>query len=201
MKTQDLFKHHFLNKLTRTNSISVIRIYTLISTGVFIYGIYAFDASALRMALLLVLGLLLFTLIEYVVHRFVYHSGEDYLDDQNWQYKVHGVHHTFPREKDLLAMPLPLALLVSGILFFIFYAVMGKLVFFFFPGFFLGYASYLFVHYKVHTRKPPKNILRYLWLHHHIHHHIQDDKAFGVSSPLWDFIFGTMPSYRDAAQR
>jgi sterol desaturase/sphingolipid hydroxylase (fatty acid hydroxylase superfamily) len=200
MKTQDLFKHPFLNKLTRTNSILVIRIYTLISASVFSYGVFSVDISLFRAILCLVLGLLLFTLVEYLIHRFVYHSGEDYLDDKNWQYKAHGVHHSFPREKDLLAMPLPLALVASGILFLLFYALMSSLVFFFFPGFLLGYAGYLFIHYKVHTRKPPKNLLRYLWIHHHIHHHIQDDKAFGVSSPLWDFVFGTMPSYKDQAQ-
>ena len=29
--------------------------------------------------------------------------------------------------------------------------------------------------------------------HHHLHHHVYEEKAFGVSSPIWDFIFGTLP--------
>ncbi|MEX2379667.1 MAG: sterol desaturase family protein, partial [Vicingaceae bacterium] len=41
---------------------------------------------------------------------------------------------------------------------------------------------------------PPKNFLKQLWIHHSIHHYQEDDKAFGVSSPLWDYVFGTMPS-------
>lgn len=57
----------------------------------------------------------------------------------------------------------------------------------------LGYAIYLFIHYVVHARKPPKNFLKYLWTHHSLHHYVFEDRAFGVSSPLWDIIFKTMP--------
>ncbi|MGB3618930.1 MAG: sterol desaturase family protein, partial [Catalinimonas sp.] len=32
-----------------------------------------------------------------------------------------------------------------------------------------------------------------LWVHHSIHHFKDDERAFGVSSPLWDWVFGTMP--------
>ncbi|MDE0470592.1 MAG: sterol desaturase family protein, partial [Ekhidna sp.] len=69
----------------------------------------------------------------------------------------------------------------------------GNLVFGFLPGFLIGYASYLWVHYMVHAFQPPKNFWRTLWVHHGIHHYKQPHRAFGVSSPLWDLIFRTMP--------
>ena len=194
MSNYKLFKNSVLNKLTSTDSMFVIRIYLIISFGIYVYGLIKMQSEVIWSLFFLVLGLLLFTFIEYVMHRFLYHSGENYLNKKNWQFKIHGVHHAHPKDKDILAMPLPLALLLSTVFFFLFYLVVRDNVYFFFPGFLLGYTSYLFVHYKIHTRKPPKNVFKYLWIHHHRHHHLHDDKAFGVSSPLWDFIFNTMPS-------
>ena len=194
MSKYHLFKNSVLNKLTSTDSIFVIRIYLVISTGICTYGFIKMPSGVLWNLFYLIMGLLLFTLIEYVMHRFLYHSGENYMDEKNWQYKIHGVHHNYPKDKDILAMPFPMALLLSSVFFTLFYFTVGNYVYFFFPGFLLGYTSYLFIHYKIHTRKPPNNIFKYLWIHHHRHHHLHDDKAFGVSSPLWDVIFNTMPS-------
>lgn len=180
-------------KAPKTNSMAAISTYVIISIGVFIYGLFEIESTLLSKLALLITGILVFTFLEYIFHRFVYHSGEDYLAEENWQYKVHGVHHVHPTDKDLLAMPIPLAILLSSIFFGIFWLIMGVNTFFFWPGFFTGYAAYLYVHYIVHTRKPPQNALKILWSHHHLHHYVYDDKAYGVSSPLWDVIFGTMP--------
>ncbi len=186
------FQNSVLDKITRTSSKSVITAYGFISAGLFIYGSFqGYTSMGLQIALGL-LGLLTFSLAEYLIHRFTYHSG-DYKKEDSWQFKVHGVHHAHPTDKDRLAMPLVLALVVSGALFVLLFLVMGNLAFFFFPGFLLGYGLYLWVHYLVHTRKPPKNVFGYLWTHHHMHHYRHDDKAYGVSSPLWDYVFGTMP--------
>jgi sterol desaturase/sphingolipid hydroxylase (fatty acid hydroxylase superfamily) len=180
-------------KAPKTNSMAAISTYVVISIVIFSYGMFAIEKPWLLKLGFLAAGLLLFTLMEYVFHRFVYHSGDDYMAEENWQYKVHGVHHDHPTDKDLLAMPIPLAILLSAIFFGLFWLMMKENSFFFWPGFFTGYAAYLYVHYIVHTRKPPQNAFKILWTHHHLHHYVYDDKAYGVSSPLWDVIFGTMP--------
>lgn len=180
-------------KPQKTNSLLAIGVYIFMSTCVLTYGYFNIKTSVGSTLFFLVLGLLLFTLIEYIMHRFVYHSGKNYKDEANWQYKVHGIHHAYPKNKDLLAMPIFLAILLGSLFFFIFYMIFGYYTYFFWPGFFLGYAIYLFIHYIIHTQKPPKNIFRYLWKHHAYHHYLYEDKAYGVSSPLWDIIFRTMP--------
>jgi len=180
-------------KAPKTNSMAAISTYVVIAIIIFTYGIFAIEKPFLLKLGFLVAGTLLFTLMEYVFHRFVYHSGEDYMAEDNWQYKVHGVHHDHPTDKDLLAMPIPLAILLSAVFFGLFWLLMKENSFFFWPGFFTGYAAYLYVHYIVHTRKPPQNAFKILWTHHHLHHYVYDNKAYGVSSPLWDVIFGTMP--------
>lgn len=182
-----------LSKIRKTNAKIAVSLYVLVAAFVFLYGAQTTIVSSSLQPFLFVVGLILFTLIEYLTHRFVYHSGPDYKDEKNWQFKVHGVHHQFPNDIGLLALPIILALLLGALFFGLFYLIVGQWAFFLWPGFFLGYGSYLTVHYLVHSRKPPKNILGYLWRHHHLHHHVYEEKAFGVSSPLWDYIFGTMP--------
>lgn len=189
-----LFQNPFLEKLTHTNTYVVISVLFLGALIVLGYGTHRYPFNMLSSSLVFVLGLFVFTFVEYVLHRFVYHSGPNYLDPQYWQYTAHGVHHVFSKDKDRLAMPLPLAILLSTLFFFFFKLILGKWVWIFFPGFSMGYTLYLYIHYLVHSVKPPKNFLRYLW-HHHLKHHVDkhDHTAFGVSSPLWDWVFGTMP--------
>ena len=69
---------------------------------------------------------------------------------------------------------------------------MYDFVFAFLPGFIVGYASYLSVHYMVHAYPPPKNFFKALWVNHGVHHYKDGEVVFGVSSPLWDYIYGTM---------
>jgi len=44
----------------------------------------------------------------------------------------------------------------------------------------------------VHAYPPPKNIFKMLWINHGIHHYKNGEMIYGVSSPLWDYIYGTM---------
>jgi sterol desaturase/sphingolipid hydroxylase (fatty acid hydroxylase superfamily) len=89
-------------------------------------------------------------------------------------------------------MPPLLSITISSLLLLLFRLVMGDFVFSFLPGLLVGYAFYLSVHYMVHVYPPPKNFLKVLWINHSIHHYKHGEYIFGVSSPLWDYIYGTM---------
>lgn len=183
-------------KITKTNSFLAIGLYCVISLCVLAYGFFNTAIDPNRGMFICIFGMVVFSLTEYVTHRFLYHSGKDYKNEKYWQYKIHGVHQIFPGDLKLLAMPIFLALFISGVLFSGIYLLWGDPTYFFWSGFMLGYAIYLFIHYMVHARKPPRNFLKYLWTHHALHHYVFEDKAFGVSSPLWDIIFGTMQPQR-----
>ncbi len=201
MTDKKLFNNAFLNFLSKTNALFAIGVYVTISIVIFTYGVNDLSYGLGQSLMFFVAGLLFFTFIEYLMHRFLYHSGRDYMEESTWQYKMHGVHHQHPRDKKTIAMPIPIAFILAAIFYGLFYLTMGRTALVFFPGFFVGYALYLFVHYLIHSIKPPDNIFNYLWLHHHLHHHQLDDKAFGVSSPLWDVVFGTMPPKKYRAKR
>jgi len=186
-----LFDNAFLEKLTHTNSKVAITIYVATAMGVLVYGLSTIPTTFIQVFVLFNLGRVTFTLVEYLLHRYVYHSGK-YDQPTEWQFKIHGVHHKHPKVEDQLAMPIPLAIVILGSFFFLFYYLMGSNSFFFFPGFVLGYAFYLTMHYLIHMRKAPKNYFKWFWRHHHLHHRF-DDRAFGLSSRLWDRVFRTMP--------
>ncbi|MEH0157662.1 sterol desaturase family protein [Limibacter armeniacum] len=191
--TKQLFQNGLLEKLTRTHAAVPITLFIIIGIGLLSYGIYQQLITVVPALMLFLAGLLSFTLIEYLVHRFVFHMEPDTSLKKDIAYKFHGVHHEYPKDKSRLAMPPVLSILLSSILFLAFLYIMGNIAYGFFPGFIVGYAAYLIVHYIVHAYRPPKNFFRILWVHHGIHHYKRNDKAFGVSSPLWDYIFRSMP--------
>ena len=61
----------------------------------------------------------------------------------------------------------------------------------------VGYAFYLLVHYAVHIFRPPNNFLKALWSNHAIHHYSNNEILYGVSSPLWDYVYRTLPEKKD----
>lgn len=191
--TKQLFKNPILEKLTRTHVAVPITILNGAAVFVLYWGFANVNMSALLLAGMFIVGFLAFTLLEYIMHKYVFHMLPSNSFKKDLQYKIHGVHHDYPKDKDRLAMPPLLSATLAVVFFFFFKLIMGNLAYGFLPGFLFGYTSYLFVHYIVHAWQPPNNIFKELWIHHGIHHYKDQERAFGVSSPLWDLIFGTMP--------
>lgn len=191
--TRTLFQNPLLERLTRTHIAVPLVIFGGIATGLIIYGLNQGFITPITAPLLFVAGLLVFTLVEYIMHRYLFHLHPKTEKQEKFAYTVHGVHHDYPKDKDRLAMPPPLSLLIATLFFFFFKLIMGNMVYGFLPGFVMGYAAYLWVHFMVHAFKPPKNFFKILWVHHGIHHYKDPENAFGVSSPFWDYVFGTMP--------
>ncbi|MGK7389544.1 MAG: sterol desaturase family protein [Candidatus Cyclobacteriaceae bacterium M2_1C_046] len=191
--TKQVFDNPILERLTRTHISIPITIFVFYSAGLLYWSVTSTTLAVGTTILLFFTGLLLFTLVEYLAHRYLFHM-ETYTElRKKIQYSLHGIHHDYPKDKDRLAMPPVMSITIATLLLFILKWLIGDFVFAFLPGFLVGYAGYLFVHYIVHAYQPPKNAFRALWINHGIHHYKDPERAFGVSSPLWDYIFRTMP--------
>lgn len=188
-----IFENPILERLTRTHIALPIFIFITISIGLIYYGITYGFIDVLEAVGLFFLGWFIFTLLEYSAHRFIFHMDTDTPVKARIQYTFHGNHHEYPKDKERLAMPPIVSVLIASFLFFVFKLIFGQLVFGVVAGMLFGYAMYLLVHYAVHAYAPPKNFLKTLWVHHSIHHYKDPDVAYGVSSPLWDYLLGTMP--------
>lgn len=191
--TGRLFDNPLLEKLTRTHILVPISILSIAAISVLAYGLYYSIIPAMLAPLYFILGTLTFTLIEYLIHRYLFHIPTTNEKRAKFQHFVHGIHHDYPKDKDRLAMPPLASALLSVAFFYLFSFIMGDMAFGFFPGFIFGYIAYLGVHYIVHAYQPPKNIFKWLWIYHGMHHYKYPNAYFGVSSPLWDYVFRTIP--------
>jgi sterol desaturase/sphingolipid hydroxylase (fatty acid hydroxylase superfamily) len=188
-----IFSNPFLERISRTHISIPITLFLAISSVSLFYGVTATSIPFGFGLAVAVLGIVAFTFVEYMMHKHFFHMEPDTPIKDKLQYGIHGVHHDYPRDKDRLAMPPFVSAAYAAILYLVFTLLMGDFALYFLPGFLLGYSGYLGVHYVVHVYNPPKNFLKVLWVNHAIHHYKNPDSAFGVSSPLWDYLLGTLP--------
>lgn len=141
-------------------------------------------------------GLALWTLIEYLMHRFLFHLDAWLPDNRvglTLHFLLHGIHHYLPMDKYRLVMPptlfvalaAPFYKLAHAVFFYNWYAAVSV-----FCGGVFGYICYDLTHYFLHHRKLPsyyQSLKKY-----HLEHHFADyENGFGVTSRFWDRIFGT----------
>lgn len=158
-----------------------------------------FAASDARFALwpavsLFVLGFLAWTLIEYLLHRFVFHlMPEPTFESKLKQFMVHGYHHEFPNDRMRLVAPLLLSLPIGAVVLAAEYILAGsyysRMIY---AGTVLGYITYDWMHYYTHHFRPTTRLGKFLRRYHMEHHYKDSESHFGISSPLWDWVFGTV---------
>lgn len=192
-----IFKNPFLESLTKTNLRSNIIVYGAVVILLIYNALYIKNIELIEFIGLFTLALFFWTFAEYMLHRFVFHWINENKFVQRFHFIMHGSHHLYPKDTERLLMPPVPGILMASMLFAIFYVIFSIIgypnyTWGFFPGFFLGYLLYSFLHRATHVVKPPKRF-KYLWKHHSLHHYKYPEKAFGVSNTLWDHVFGTMP--------
>lgn len=146
----------------------------------------------LTLGILLVLGVLLWTFIEYMLHRYMFHFVPKNKALKTFFFLTHGYHHEFPDDKlRLVAPPLmywSLFLVFSTTYFLLFGQRFWAPLF---AGTVIGYLGYDMVHYYSHHARPKSGIGKWLRSYHLLHHFSDSETRYGISTPLWDFVFGT----------
>ena len=191
-----LFQSRFLDFFSRIHPVVPAVIYIPVITLLLVTG--ARDGQgALELTGLWLAGLAIWTFSEYWLHRLVFHWDPDNKLGHRLHFIIHGVHHDHPNDKMRLVMPpgasIPLALLFFGAFLLIFGTPTAYPLF---AGFLTGYLLYDYMHYYLHHFVPKSKLGKHL-REQHMRHHFQDHRfGFGVSSPLWDAVFRTMPRTR-----
>jgi len=187
-----LFKNQYLEFLTKTHPLVIWGMYLPVLLFLPYYSVNTIGLSGGEVAMIYLGGMLFWSFAEYILHRFAFHHHATSAWGKRVSYVMHGNHHEYPRDKERLFMPAVPSLILASIFFLIYYAILGKYAFPFFPGFMLGYLLYGSMHYAIHAWNPPFKWMKGLWRNHHLHHYKDMDMGFGVSSTLWDHVFGTM---------
>jgi sterol desaturase/sphingolipid hydroxylase (fatty acid hydroxylase superfamily) len=187
-----LFNNPYLEMLTKTHPLVIWGMYLPVIIGFPWYASDKFSYTVITILMVFIGGMLFWSLFEYAIHRFLFHMVAESDRARKFVYILHGNHHEFPRDKERLFMPPVPSLIIASILFFAIYAILRNYTFAFFPGFMLGYLMYGTMHYAIHAWNPPFKWMKPLWRNHHLHHYKNEEQGYGVSSTLWDHVFGTM---------
>jgi dihydroceramide fatty acyl 2-hydroxylase len=148
---------------------------------------------------LILAGLAIWTLTEYWLHRLLFHWQPSFRHGDRLHFVIHGVHHDHPNDPLRLVMPPAVSIPLAALFFWAFTLIFGTPAAYpLFAGFILGYLAYDYTHFYLHHHTPKTELGKRL-REQHMRHHFQDHRfGFGVSSPLWDAVFRTMPRRRSA---
>lgn len=187
-----MFKSDFMEVLSKVHwtvplyifvPVIVFFIYLSISGGIGLLSLIGYYAG----------GLGIWTVTEYVLHRWVFHYEPP--ADLQWAQRIHfifhGVHHDYPKDAKRLVMPPSVSLPLATGFYFLFAAFFSTKIYLYamFPGFLTGYLIYDMMHYAMHHFNFKGSWFKKIKDHHMLHHYDNAEKGYGVSSALWDKIF------------
>ncbi len=192
-ETIRLFKNPFLEYFSHIHPATPLLVFIPVMILTSYFGIQ--ETSVISWVACFISGILLWTLMEYVIHRWAFHYHPKSDAGKRIHFLVHGIHHDYPRDATRLVMPLLVSIPLATLFFFLFKLTFGIYYLSIFSGFVLGYMAYDSIHYATHHFKMEGKFGKFLKNYHLKHHYSDDNTAYGVSNPLWDYIFGTVPKH------
>lgn len=160
--------------------------------------LYICELSVVEKSAMWLFGFLLWTFLEYAFHRFVFHIEWALPDNKYFlilHFFTHAVHHFFPFDELRLAMPPPMFAILAAITWAgmnTFIATQPLLAMF--SGIFVGFTLYDMFHFYLHhgAERSAFSHVRAMRTYHSIHHYKTPHLGYGVTSKLWDRVFGTL---------
>jgi len=187
-----VFKNPVLEWLTHVRPITPALVWIPIISYLYYRAFYYYQLPVVQVAQVGVAAFTFWTLCEYLIHRFVFHWRNQEPIIQMFTHLFHGIHHDRPNDATRLLMPPAGSLLFGCFFYLIFRNVLGAIwADPFFASFAVGYLVYDYTHFSTHFIQPRTSFGRSLKKCHMEHHFISDRTYYGVSSQIWDYVFGT----------
>ena len=186
-----MFENDFIERFSHVHPVTPLVIFLPVIAYMLYLAVGQRGLSIGATAGLFALGIVIWTLVEYAMHRYVFHYEPRSGLGKKLHFLVHGMHHDYPQDASRLVAPpafsLPLALVFYGL----FLGVFGRLAPAAFAGFLFGYVCYDTIHFATHHFSMKRGVGLWLKQYHMRHHYKDDHNGYGVSSPLWDYVFRT----------
>jgi sterol desaturase/sphingolipid hydroxylase (fatty acid hydroxylase superfamily) len=192
-----MFDNRLLELLSRVHPAVPPLLYVPVIVICLVLAVGPHDLAAAAVAGVFALGIVTWSLAEYLLHRFVFHFQPDTRWGRRLHFIIHGVHHDYPHDPMRLVMPPSVSVPLAILTFLGFSALLGpdwSLPFF--AGFLVGYLVYDMTHYHLHHHRSSNRLSLALRRYHYRHHFQQSSRGFGVTTPLWDKVFRTFPILR-----
>ncbi len=189
-----LFENDTLERLSHVHPITPLVVWAPVVAWLFWRSAQLHELPALPLLAMVLLGLFIWTLVEYVLHRFLFHYPARSKAGKWLVFLFHGNHHQDPMDKTRLVFPPAGAIPIMALLYLLFSAVVpAPWIEPYMAGFIIGYLIYDYIHYATHHFHMRNPVAKYI-KHYHLRHHFSGKTGrYGVSSPLWDLVFGTYP--------
>lgn len=192
-KSIQLFKNPFLERFTHVHPLTPLVVWVPVVVWMLYRSFAVHSLPCYAIGGLVASGVFVWTFCEYVTHRFAFHFHAEGKFQERIQFLIHGLHHADPVDPTRLVMPPAMSLLLGTVFFYLFRGMLGpELIDPFFAGFLMGYLCYDYIHFSVHHFTPRTKLGRMLKQHHMQHHFLTPNARWGVSSPVWDYVFGTV---------
>lgn len=192
-ETIRIFENPFLDWCSRIHWSFPLIVWVPVVLYCLYTSIFTFHFGLLETLAYLLVGLVIWSLSEYFIHRFVFHYHPTSDFGKRIAFLMHGIHHDYPNDSKRLVMPPIMSILLSIPFIFIFkYAFGGEgASYSAFSGMVIGYLCYDMLHYAVHHARWENSWFVRLKKHHMAHHFVAPEEGFGVSNMFWDKIFRT----------
>lgn len=188
-----IFKNPILESFTHVHPIIPLLLWVPVILFLFYRGAAIKEVSVFEFAFLFIAGMLLWTITEYVLHRYVFHWNAKSRAGKYFVFLFHGLHHDDPQDPTRLVMPPVPAILIVSLLWLLFSSLFpAKYIDVLMAYFLIGYLCYDYIHYATHHFAMTSKLGRYLRKYHLQHHYAGEQSKYGVSSPLWDYVFKTV---------
>ncbi len=188
-----IFDNDVLDALSRTHWVTVPVLYVPATAWLFWHSLTQVGVGLVGSMALFVGGLLMWTFVEYWLHRTLFHWVPNTAWGERMHFLMHGVHHEWPHDKYRLVMPPVVSIGLFFAFLFLWTFLLGPFGWAFHAGFVFGYLCYDVIHYHIHHRRAGFQWLKRLKKHHISHHFVDDysELRYGVSTRLWDMVFNT----------
>ncbi len=189
-----MFENPFIDRFSRTHPVTVPLLYVPATAVLLWWSVARAGVPVGATAGLFFAGWLAWTLNEYWLHRTLFHWVPETSWGPRMHFFLHGVHHDWPRDPYRLVMPPAVSVTLFWLFLGFWVAVLGRAGWAMHAGFTFGYMVYDLTHYYLHHHKARWDWVKKLRRHHLIHHapKAKHGGKFGVSTTLWDHVFGTM---------
>jgi len=186
-----LFDHPLLDKLSRVDPRVPVIVYGPVVVAMLVWALWRGSDVALLVTGFIG-GYLIWTLTEYLGHRFLFHFQFPGRFGERLHFLMHGVHHDYPSDPLRLVMPVLMSAPIMALAPLLIWAIFPPAVQVpILAGFITGYVVYDRIHFLLHHSRSQNPIFLRLKRQHMLHHFTDSTRCYGVAAPWWDDVFGT----------
>lgn len=188
-----MFESEFLEFFSKVHPAAPFALWIPIVVGTLVYGLYTTTTSPLHALLFFPLGFVSWQVMEYFIHKKIFHWQGIGPISRRFHDIAHGFHHKYPDDPERLVMPIAVSVTL-GSAFALGLTLLHRpsLTLPWWCGLVAGYLFYDFIHWSTHFRKPLTSWGKVMRAHHMAHHFADIDANFGISHRWVDRVMGTL---------